>query len=150
MKKYILKSIVALCLVALSCNLWAEVGKKRIYIDYSDVTWWVGSTKVVDENNEGYMGCYAWNGSSNATYQMYASGIENIAYCDIDDSYTSLLIFRGTELSVSSGVWNQTCNYEDIGSNNNFTISKTKQDDDEKKYKWSSACRWAPSACIDG
>ena len=147
MKKNILKSVLALCLVALSCNLSAEVGKKRIYIDYSNVDWWINDTKVKDEANDGYMGCHAWNGSGNATYQMYPSGITNVAYCDIDDSYTSLLIFRGTELSVSSGVWNQTCNYEDIGSNNNFTISNSQK---EGKYEWTSACRWAPTAAIDG
>ena len=135
-------------------QMWA--GTKRIYFDYSDLQWWDDNTKVLDENNNGYVGCHAWNNSANSDYQMHLVDGENyVVYCDIDDSYTSFLIFRGTQLTPSQGVWDETDKWATISTNNRFKVRNYKGTVGEANGKWlwaesGAGTRWAPSACIDG
>lgn len=136
-------------------QMWG--GNRRIYLDYSLVTWWTNDAKIVDASNRNYMGCHAWNATSSADYAMdFVPNETTLLYCDIDDSYTSLLFFRCTELSMSSGsLWDQTQNWGEIGTNNRFKIrdAKGEYDADKGKVLWAESgagTRWTPGPAIDG
>ena len=148
------KKLLVLLVVLLTWNAYAYAGTRRVYFDYSAVSWWKNSTTIADPNNTNYVVCHAWNGSGSTDYEMHAvAGETDLAYCDINDSYTDLCFGRGT--LAGSGWWNSTANRSDVGTNNRFKVKNATGEwgDDKGKYLWADSgagVRWAPGSTIDG
>ncbi len=151
---YYFKSLFRTSLVAL-CLLTAEVGQmragtRRIYFDYSAVSWWKDYTNL--NSGAGFAKVHCWGGNSgDQDYTMSAlAGQTDLAYCDIDDGWTNICFFR----CGSDGTWwTKTHNYDGIGSNNRFKIKNDADNDGIDKYKWAdsgAAIRWVPGVSIDG
>lgn len=143
-------SLVALCLLTMGVgNVWA--GTRRIYFDYSAVSWWKDFTNL--NSGAGFAKVHCWGGNTgDQDYTMSAvAGQTDLAYCDIDDGWTNICFFR----CGSEGTWwTKTHDYNGIGSNNRFKI-KNEADNDNgmDKYRWADsggAIRWVPGVCIDG
>ena len=133
-------------------QMWA--GNRRIYFDYSAVTWWIDYTNLGtgDKHGDGYAGVHCWNNSGSHDYTMDAvAGESNLLYCDIDDSYTDLCFFRAAK---DNTWWNKTFDYNGIGSYNRFKVkSESIKDGGIDKFYWAdsdAAIRWVPGVCIDG
>lgn len=151
---YYFKSLFRTSLVAL-CLLTAEIGQmragtRRIYFDYSAVSWWKDYTNL--NSGAGFAKVHCWGGNSgDQDYTMSAlAGQTDLAYCDIDDGWTNICFFR----CGSDGTWwTKTHNYDGIGSNNRFKIKNDADNDGIDKYKWAdsgAAIRWVPGVSIDG
>jgi len=147
MKNSVIKSVTLLTiLLSLGVgNAWA--GNRRIYFDYSAVSWWKDYTNL--SSGAGYAKVHCWGGNeNNQDYTMsVVDGETDVAYCDIDDGWTSICFFR----CGSDGTWwTKTYNYDNIGSNNYFKIKNDHDTDGIDRYKWDSATRWVPGVSIDG
>ena len=140
---------LALLLTVGVADAWA--GTKRIYFDYSAVTWWSDYTTLSD--GAGYARVHCWGGNTGyGDYTMSpVEGQTYLAYCDIDDGWTSLCFYRcGSDYSW----WTKTADYNTIGSNNRFKIKNSSEKDGNiDRYKWAdsgAATRWAQYPSIDG
>lgn len=131
-------------------QMWG--GTRRIYFDFSAVTMWDDDTELA--GGTGYVGVHCWGSGtlSDTNYHMSATGTANLAYADIDDSFTSVCFFRAAS---DNTWWNQTQDRSDITTNNRFKIkdAKGEYDADKGKYLWADSdagVRWSPGPAIDG
>ncbi|MBR4432346.1 MAG: InlB B-repeat-containing protein [Paludibacteraceae bacterium] len=127
-------------------SVWA--GNRRIYFDYSAVSWWKDYTNL--NSGAGFAKVHCWGGNTgDQDYTLSAvDGQTDLAYCDIDDGWTNICFFR----CGSDGTWwTKTYNYDNFGSKNYFKIKDDHDTDGGlDRYKWDSATRWNPGVCIDG
>ena len=73
-------------------SVWA--GNRRIYFDYSAVSWWKDYTNL--NSGAGFAKVHCWGGNTgDQDYTLSAvDGQTDLAYCDIDDGWTNICSTR--------------------------------------------------------